>query len=82
MGVLPLQFNEGESAESLGLDGTETFDVTGLDNGNATRVTVTARADDGSSVEFSARVRIDTPKERDYYRNGGILNYVLRQLAA
>ena len=82
MGVLPMQFNDGESAESLGLKGSEIFDITGLDNGDATKVTVTARNDDGSSVKFSARVRIDTPKERDYYRNGGILNYVLRQLAA
>ncbi|MGI9342932.1 MAG: aconitate hydratase AcnA, partial [Gammaproteobacteria bacterium] len=82
MGVLPLQFNDGESAGSLGLDGSESYDITGLDDGNASAVNVTARKADGSSVEFSARVRIDTPKERDYYRNGGILHYVLRQLAA
>ena len=82
MGVLPLQFRDGESAESMGLNGTETFDITGLDNGNATQVKVTVNRDDGSNTEFSARVRIDTPKERNYYQNGGILNYVLRQLAA
>ena len=82
MGVLPLQFNDGESAGSLGLDGSESYDITGLDNGAASSVAVTARKEDGSIVEFTARVRIDTPKERDYYRNGGILHYVLRQLAA
>jgi aconitate hydratase len=82
MGVLPLQFRDGESAESLGLDGTETFDISGLDGGAARLVKVTATAEDGGSTEFEARVRIDTPKERDYYRNGGILHYVLRQLAA
>jgi len=82
MGVLPLQFCEGDSAASLGLDGTESFDITGLNNGEATQVTVTATKADGSKSEFQARVRIDTPKERDYFRNGGILHYVLRQLAA
>jgi aconitate hydratase len=82
MGVLPLEYNDGESAAALGLSGTELFDITGLDNGNATQVNVSARREDGSNIEFSARVRIDTPKERDYFRNGGILNYVLRQLAA
>ena len=82
MGVLPLQFQDGDTAESLGLDGTESFDITGVNNGEATEVTVTATAADGSNQSFTARVRIDTPKERDYYRNGGILHYVLRQLAA
>ena len=82
MGVLPLQFLDGQDASTLGLSGTETFDITGLNNGEASEVGVIARRDDGSSIEFRARVRIDTPKERDYYRNGGILNYVLRQLAA
>jgi aconitate hydratase len=82
MGVLPLQFHAGESATSMGLDGTESFDITGLNNGEATEVTVTATKSDGSKTEFQAQVRIDTPKERDYFRNGGILNYVLRQLAA
>ncbi|MEM1261585.1 MAG: aconitate hydratase AcnA [Pseudomonadota bacterium] len=82
MGVLPLQFRDGESAASLHLDGSETFSVTGLDNGNAKLVTVTATKSDGAAIEFPARVRIDTPKEADYFRNGGILQYVLRQLAA
>ena len=82
MGVLPLQFRDGETAGTLGLSGKETFDLTGLDKGNAEEIRLTARRADGSSIDFKARVRIDTPKERDYYRNGGILNYVLRQLAA
>jgi len=81
MGVLPLQFNDGDSAISLGLDGTESFTFKGL--GGAPRsVTVVATAEDGSAKEFAVRVRIDTPKEWDYYNNGGILHYVLRQLAA
>jgi aconitate hydratase len=80
MGVLPLQFQDGQSAQSLGLSGREVFDVSGLKGGAAPTVTVTARRDDGSSVQFTARVRIDTPKERDYYAHGGILHYVLRQL--
>jgi len=82
MGVLPLQFNDGESAGSLGLDGTETYDIARLNNAEASEVSVTATRVDGGTVEFTAQVRIDTPKERDYYRNGGILHYVLRQLAA
>jgi len=82
MGVLPLQFKQGDTADSLGLDGTETFDITGLNNAEATEVNVAATRSDGTTVEFRAQVRIDTPKERDYYRNGGILHYVLRQLAA
>jgi len=75
MGVLPLQFPEGESAESLGLTGEEEFSITGLGDGSAKEVQV--RADD---TEFTARVRIDTPKEVEYYRHGGILPFVLRQL--
>ena len=75
MGVLPLQFQDGDSVESLGLTGHEVFSVTGLAELPAE---VTVRAD---GREFSARLRIDTPKERDYYRHGGILQYVLRQLA-
>ena len=82
MGVLPLQFLDGESAASLGLTGTESFDVTGLVDGSPKQVTVLAKAEDGSQKEFQARVRIDTPKEWDYYNNGGILHYVLRQLAS
>jgi len=85
MGVLPLQFPEGENADSLGLDGTETFDIAGvteLNEGRTPRtVKVTAAKGDGSVVEFDAVVRIDTPGEADYYRNGGILQYVLRQVA-
>ncbi|MDR1118908.1 MAG: aconitate hydratase AcnA [Bifidobacteriaceae bacterium] len=84
MGVLPLQFPAGQSADSLGLDGTETFDIQGVDalNGGVTprTVTVTATKADGSAVVFEATVRIDTPGEADYYRNGGILQFVLRQL--
>ena len=80
MGVLPLQFQDGDNAESLGLDGTETFAVDGLAVGTR-EVSVTATAEDGKKTEFQARVRIDTPKEWDYYQNGGILHYVLRNLA-
>jgi aconitate hydratase len=82
MGVLPLQFVNGESAASLGLTGRETFDFVGLDGGGAKTVEVIARNDDGTSRTFTARVRIDTPKELEYYRHGGILQYVLRSLAA
>jgi aconitate hydratase len=81
MGVLPLQFKDGESAASLGLEGTETFSIEGLDDGSAREVRVTAEREDGEPVVFTARVRIDTPKEREYYQHGGILHYVLRQLA-
>ncbi|WP_237185350.1 aconitate hydratase AcnA [Rothia nasimurium] len=84
MGVVPLQFPAGESHESLGLTGTETFDITGLTelNEGTTPKTlkVTATAEDGKVTEFDAVVRIDTPGEADYYRNGGILQYVLRNL--
>jgi aconitate hydratase len=85
MGVLPLQYPKGSNAESLGLTGTETFAVSGvteLNEGRTPRtVTVTATpADGGSPVSFDAVLRIDTPGEADYYRNGGILQYVLRQL--
>ena len=82
MGVLPLNFMEGESADSLGLDGTETYDIEGLGDGSARQVAVTATASDGSSKQFQAKSRLDTPKEVDYYRHGGILNFVLRQLAS
>ncbi|MDA2890912.1 aconitate hydratase AcnA [Mycolicibacterium sp. BiH015] len=84
MGVIPLQFPKGESAASLKLDGTETFDIEGieeLNNGKTPKtVKVTATKEDGSKVEFDAVVRIDTPGEADYYRNGGILQYVLRNM--
>ncbi len=82
MGVLPLQFHKGEDAKSLGLTGKEEFSIEGLENGNAREVNVKAMSADGKTGNFKARVRLDTPKERDYYRNGGILQYVLRQLAA
>ncbi len=85
MGVVPLQFPAGESAASLGLDGTETFSIRGLTalNDGVTPRTVAVRAEksDGSVVAFDTVVRIDTPGEADYFRNGGILQYVLRQLA-
>lgn len=84
MGVLPLQFPEGESADSLGLTGEETFDITGIDelNNGVTPKTmkVTATKADGSQISFDAVVRIDTPGEADYYRNGGIMQFVLRKL--
>ena len=82
MGVLPLQFPDGDSAASLGLTATDTFSIMGLDGGDASEVTVVVTAENGDTQEFGARVRIDTPKERDYYKNGGILQYVLRQIAA
>ncbi|GAA3053308.1 MULTISPECIES: aconitate hydratase [Actinomycetes] len=84
MGVLPLQFPEGETADTLGLTGFETFSISGitaLNEGTIPKtVQVTAAAADGSETTFDAVVRIDTPGEADYYRNGGILQYVLRQL--
>ena len=81
MGVLPLQFKNGDSTKSLGLTGSETFDITGLDNGNSKEATITATADDGSKKQFSVHVMLLTPKEREFFRHGGILQYVLRQLA-
>jgi len=84
MGVVPLQFPEGESHKSLGLDGTEVIDIVGIEklNEGITPATmkVTATKEDGSVIEFDAKVRIDTPGEADYYRNGGILQYVLRNM--
>ena len=82
MGVVPLQFLPGENAQTLGLTGHEVFDIVGASDGQAKQVTVTARAAQGKTLSFQARVRIDTPKEREYYRHGGILHFVLRQLAA
>ena len=81
MGVLPLQYKDGQTAQGLGLTGQETFEIQGLDHGNARNVTVVATAASGAQTVFEARVRIDTPKERDYFLHGGILQYVLRQLA-
>jgi len=80
MGVLPLQYAEGESAESLGLSGEETFDFGELEEGRAKSVTVTATKDDGTATEFIATVRLDTPNEVTYFQNGGILQTVLRNL--
>jgi aconitate hydratase len=82
MGVLPLQFVDGQDAESLGLTGTEVFDIEGHTDPAAKTVTVTATPAEGDAITFTAKIRIDTPKERDYYEHGGILHYVLRQLAA
>ena len=81
MGVLPLQFTDGQTAQSLGLTGKESYDISGLDGGNAREATVTATAADGSKKAFKVKVLLLTPKERDFYRHGGILQYVLRQLA-
>jgi aconitate hydratase len=80
MGVLPLNFQDGESAQSLGLDGTEVFDFEGLKQG-ATELTVKARKADATVKTFKARVRINTPKEWEYYAHGGVLQYMLRQMA-
>ena len=83
MGIVPLQYPDGESAESLGLTGREVFAVEGLRNGEASEATVTATPDGGGEpVVFTARVRLDTPRERDYLRHGGILLYALRKIAA
>jgi aconitate hydratase len=82
MGVLPLNFMPGESAETLGLTGKETFDIEELSEGSSETIKVKAKAEDGTVTTFQARVRIDTPKEWEYFRHGGILHYVLRQLAA
>jgi aconitate hydratase len=81
MGVLPLQYKDGQSTQSLGLTGKERFEIIGLNQGAAKVVKVIASADDGKKTEFETRLRIDTPKELDYYQHGGILQYVLRQLA-
>ena len=81
MGVLPLNFVDGQTAASLGLDGTEVFDFDGLTAG-ATEVGVKASRSDGSIVSFKAKVRINTPKEWEYYAHGGVLQFMLRQMAA
>jgi aconitate hydratase len=82
MGVLPLQFKEGQNPQSLCLTGKETFEIIGLNAGAAKVVTVVATPPSGAPIKFEVRVRIDTPKEREYFQHGGILHYVLRQLAA
>ncbi|NII10358.1 aconitate hydratase AcnA [Oleiagrimonas sp. C23AA] len=81
MGVLPLAFKDGDSAKSLGLTGDESFEITGLENGEAKEATVVAKGANGEKA-FTVRVMLLTPKEREFYRHGGILQYVLRQLAA
>ena len=88
MGILPLQFEAGKTVEALGLTGEETYEIAGFvdrlnakfENGRS--VTVVATGADGKKKTFAARIRIDTPQEIEYYRHGGILQYVLRQLAA
>lgn len=82
MGVLPLQFKAGENRESIGLDGFETYQITGIAE-NLTpgkELTITAKSDDGEEKSFRVITRIDTPEELNYYKHGGILQYVLRQL--
>ena len=82
MGVLPCQFMDGQNAQTLGLTGKETFDITGLNDGASKEADVAATAADGSKKTFKVKVLLLTPKERDFFRHGGILQYVLRQLAA
>ncbi|MBN8211982.1 MAG: aconitate hydratase AcnA [Xanthomonadales bacterium] len=82
MGVLPLQFEDGHNAQTLGLDGSEIIDITGLGDGAGKVATVVARRTDGGERRFAARVLLLTPKEVEYFRHGGILHYVLRQLAS
>ena len=85
MGVLPLEFPSGENTASLGLTGREVFHIEGIEKvleGVTRQATVRAVRDDGGKVVFQAKVRVDTPQEAEYYRNGGILPFVLRQLAA
>ncbi|OUU80815.1 MAG: aconitate hydratase 1 [Gammaproteobacteria bacterium TMED78] len=81
MGVLPLQFLEGESAETLNISGNEYFDILEIDQGRSKIAKIVMTNDKGSKIKFDAKIRIDTPKEQEYYINGGILHYVLRQLA-
>jgi aconitate hydratase len=81
MGVLPLQFVDGRNATSLGLTGRERYEITGFNGSDAHSALVTATPADGDPIRFQVRVRIDTPKEREYFRHGGILPFVLRQLA-
>jgi aconitate hydratase len=81
MGVLPLQFKHGQNAQSLGLTGKESIEILGFDGGESKEATVVATAADGTRKEFPVHVMLLTPKERDFFRHGGILQYVLRQLA-
>lgn len=80
MGVLPLQYLDGQNAASLGISGFETFNISNIKSGVSKLVNVEATSDDGSKISFDAKVRIDTPKEIEYFQHGGILQYVLRQL--
>ena len=80
--IVDVQFQNGENAQSLGLTGRETFDIVGLDAGAAKTAKVIATGDGRKKTDFTPRVPIDTPKELEYYRHGGILHYVLRILAA
>ncbi len=82
MGVLPLQFLQGQNAQSLGLDGSEVFEITGLQDGASKRAQVSATKADGAVQTFEVAVMLLTPKEVEYFRHGGLLQYVLRQLAA
>jgi aconitate hydratase len=82
MGVLPLQFLDGQDARSLGLQGDETFAVNGLQDGAAKLAEVVARKPNGAEIRFQVQVLLLTPKEVEYFRHGGILHYVLRQLAS
>ena len=84
MGVLPTEFVDGQNRETLGLTGLETYSITGVSSAaqTGTRALATATAPDGSTKTFAVKVRIDTPQEVEYFRSGGILPYVLRQLAA
>ena len=82
MGVLPLQYKDGQCAKTYGLDGSETIDVIGLDDGASKHATVVATKPDGSQKRFDVNVLLLTPKEVEYFRHGGILHYVLRQLAS
>ena len=81
MGILPLEFEPGVNAKNLGLTGEESFSITGIDDPEAIQATIIAQAGKGPVKQFKVRIRLDTPKEREYYRHGGILNYVLRELA-
>jgi len=84
MGLMPLQFEQGQNAQSLGLTGKETYHVTGIPAalvGGAKEAAVRAVSGDGKETKFTVTVRVDTPQEVEYYRNGGILPYVLRELA-
>ncbi len=82
MGVLPLTFKDGENAGTFNLDGSEVLSITGLDNGESKTAKVTATRADGATETFEVNVMLQTPKEREYVRHGGVLHYVLRQLAA